>query len=165
MSASPAAQARSLAPFGVATALTAALSALALTSPGWAQVAPTTSEIAAYSGLHAAAARGDVAATLRLAAADPAAVRSRDAHGRTPLHVATFARKAGAIVALARSGAALDALDDERYDAVTIASVADDEATLDEAKRGRPATSHVACRPHFVDRRLAGEHLLDAVLA
>ena len=131
MSASPAAQARSLAPFGVATALTAALSALALTSPGWAQVAPTTSEIAAYSGLHAAAARGDVAATLRLAAADPAALRLRDAHGRTPLHVATFARKAGAIVALARSGAALDALDDERYDAVTIASVADDEATLD----------------------------------
>ena len=132
MSASPAAPARSLrAAFGAFTALTAAFSAVALPLPVQAQVAPTTSEIAAYGGLHAAAARGDVAATLRLAAADPAALKSRDGHGRTPLHVATFARKAGAIVALARSGAALDALDDDRYDAVTIASVADDEATLD----------------------------------
>ena len=132
MSAARAAAARSLrAAFGAATALTAVLSALALPSPSWAQLAPTASEIAAYGGLHAAAARGDVASTLRLAAADPAALKSRDEHGRTPLHVATFARKAGAIVALARSGAALDALDDDRYDAVTIASVADDEATLD----------------------------------
>ena len=132
MRVAPAARARSLRPaFGAASALTAALFAVALPLPARAQLAPTTSEIAAYSGLHAAAARGDVAATLRLAAADPAALRSRDAHGRTPLHVATFARKAGAIVALARSGAALDALDDDRYDAVTIAAVADDEATLD----------------------------------
>ena len=128
----PAARSRSLRALGVATALTVA-AALSLSQPlpGWAQVAPTAGEIAAYGGLHAAAARGDVAATLRLAAADPAALKARDSHGRTPLHVATFARKPGAIVALARSGAALDALDDDRYDAVTIASVADDEATLD----------------------------------
>jgi len=132
MSASRAAPARSLrAALAAATALAAALATVVPPLPAQAQVAPTASEIAAYSGLHAAAARGDVAATLRLAAADPAALKSRDGHGRTPLHVATFARKAGAIVALARSGAALDVLDDDRYDAVTIAAVADDEATLD----------------------------------
>ena len=132
MSASRAAPARSLlAAFAAVGPLARVPFAAALPAPSWAQVAPTTGEMAAYSGLHAAAARGDVAATLRLAAADPAALKSRDGNGRTPLHVATFARKAGAIVALARSGAALDALDDDRYDAVTIASVADDEATLD----------------------------------
>jgi ankyrin repeat protein len=132
VSASRAAHARSTrAGWGATIALTSALSAVALPWPSRAQVAPTPSEVAAYTGLHAAAARGDVAAILRLAAADPLALKARDAHGRTPLHVATFARKVGAIVALTRSGASLDALDADRYDAVTIASVADDEATLE----------------------------------
>ena len=120
---------RSLA--GSAIGVATVLAAFALSPSAAAQVAPTPSELAAYGGLHAAAARGDVAAVLRLAAADPATLALRDAHGRTALHVATFARKAGAIVALARAGAALYALDDDRYDAVTIAAVADDEATLD----------------------------------
>ena len=55
---------------------------------------------------------------------------SRDGHGRTPLHVATFARQREAIRALAGAGAKLGALENDRYDAVTIASVADDEETL-----------------------------------
>jgi ankyrin repeat protein len=54
----------------------------------------------------------------------------RDAHGRTPLHVATFARQREAIRLLAQAGAALDLLENDRYDAVTIAAVADDEDTL-----------------------------------
>ncbi len=47
-----------------------------------------------------------------------------------PLHVATFARRHDVIRALAAAGADLGALEADRYDAVTIAAVADDEATL-----------------------------------
>jgi ankyrin repeat protein len=95
-----------------------------------AQVAPAPGEVAAYRGLHAAAHRGDATEAARLAAADPGALQARDGNGRTPLHVATFARRHDAIRALAKAGADLGALDAQRYDAVTIASVADDEATL-----------------------------------
>lgn len=104
--------------------------ALGLAGAAQAQVAPTPSEVAAYTGLHAAAARGDTLQIARLAEASPAGLRTRDARGRTPLHVAAFARQRGAIEALARAGAELDALEADRYDAVTIAAVADDEQTL-----------------------------------
>jgi len=57
-------------------------------------------------------------------------VNARDAYGRTPLHVATFARQHAAIRLLAQAGADLNMLESDRYDAVTIAAVADDEATL-----------------------------------
>jgi ankyrin repeat protein len=57
-------------------------------------------------------------------------VNARDGHGRTPLHVATFARQREAIRALVRAGADLGALENDRYDAVTIAAVANDEETL-----------------------------------
>jgi len=57
-------------------------------------------------------------------------VDARDSHGRTPLHVATFARQRGAVKALTAAGANTGALDQDRYDAVTIAAVADDEETL-----------------------------------
>ena len=95
-----------------------------------AQVPPSAAEAAAYTGLHAAAWRGDVAAIARLAPASKAAVDARDAHGRTPLHVATFARQRDAVSALVAAGADTGALDADRYDAVTVASVADDEDTL-----------------------------------
>jgi ankyrin repeat protein len=96
-----------------------------------AQVAPSAAEAASYGGLHAAAHRGDVRAIRDLADANPSALEARDAHGRTPLHVATFARQRGAIRALAQAGANLSALEHDRYDAVTIASVADDVETLE----------------------------------
>ena len=113
-------------PWNLAFALAAAL---ACAAPAMAQVPPTAAEAAAYQGLHAAAAQGDMAALKRLVAAR-ADVNARDAHGRTPLHVATFARQHGAIRQLAQAGADLNALERDRYDAVTIAAVADDEATL-----------------------------------
>ncbi len=103
--------------------------ALVLATPARAQVPPTAAEAAAYSGLHAAAWRGEDAAQItRLATRE--ALQQRDAHGRTPLHVATFARQRPAIEALAKAGAELGALENDRYDAVTIAAVADDEDTL-----------------------------------
>lgn len=108
------------------------LLALALTTalPVAAQVRPSSVEAAAYTGLHAAAHRGDVAAIERFAAASRAALESRDSQGRTPLHVATFARQRGAGKALLAAGADPGALENDRYDAVTIAAVADDEETL-----------------------------------
>ena len=113
---------------GLFGAALAALGALPLTAA--AQVPPSPTEIAAYSGLHAAAHRGDVAAIERLAAASRQALEARDPQGRTPLHVATFARQRGAVRALLAAGADPGALENGRYDAVTIAAVADDEETL-----------------------------------
>lgn len=110
----------------LANALTAALISAA---PAVAQVPPTASEAAAYQGLHAAAARGDRPALQKLVAAR-AEVNARDAYGRTPLQVATYARQAEVIRVLAKAGADLNLLENDRYDAVTIAAVADDEATL-----------------------------------
>jgi ankyrin repeat protein len=111
---------------GVARVIAAGL--LALVAGGVAaQTPPGAAEAAAYTGAHAAAWRGDAAALARGSRADLAA---RDGNGRTPLHVATFAKRRDAIRALAAAGADLGALDADRYDAVTIAAVADDEETL-----------------------------------
>ncbi len=105
------------------------LALLMISSQAATQVAPSPAEVQRYSGLHAAAHQGDVAALQRLLAAG-ADVNGRDSHGRTPLHVATFGRQPAALRLLARAGAALGALENDRYDAVTIAAVADDEDTL-----------------------------------
>ncbi len=94
-----------------------------------AQVAPSAAEAAAYTGLHAAAQKGDTANITRLAAAG-ASLNARDGNGRTPLHVAAFARQREVIRVLVKAGADIHLLDKDRYDAVTIASVADDEETL-----------------------------------
>ena len=106
-----------------------ALLACALAGTASAQVAPSATEIAAYTGLFAAAARGDAAEIGRLAASG-ADVNAREAYGRTPLHVATYGRHREAIAALAKARADLNAKERDRYDAVTIAAVADDVATL-----------------------------------
>ncbi len=99
--------------------------------PALAQVPPSPAEAAAYSGLHAAAWAGDLPRLQQLiSAANKAQLNARDPYGRTPLHVATYARQRGAIKALAQAGADLNLLESDRYDAVTIASVADDEETL-----------------------------------
>ena len=95
----------------------------------YAQVAPGAVEVAGYTGPHAAAHSGDLT-TLNALIAARANLNARDAHGRTPLHVATFARQRDVIRALAKAGAALDVLENDRYDAVTIAAVADDAETL-----------------------------------
>ncbi len=111
-------------------ATAAALGVAAITAPSaMAQVPPTAAEAAAYTGLHAAAHKGEAVSITRLAAAG-ASLNARDGNGRTPLHVAAFARQREAIRALVKAGADINLLDKDRYDAVTIASVADDEETL-----------------------------------
>ena len=111
------------------TALLMVLAGLAFVQPSIAQVAPSAAEAAAYRGLHAAAARGDAGKIEQLVAAG-ADINQRDAFGRTPLHVATFARQRAAVQALIKAGADKSAMENDRYDAVTIAAVADDEDTL-----------------------------------
>ncbi len=113
----------------LAITLVLALAAAAAALPLHAQVPPTATEAAAYQGLHAAAHRGDLAAIQRLAT-NKAALSARDGAGRTPLHVATFARQPQAVRALLQAGADPAAFEQGRYDAVTIAAVADDEETL-----------------------------------
>jgi uncharacterized protein len=100
-----------------------------LTFPAQAQVAPNSAEYAAYTGLHAAAAKGDIS-TIKKLGGDKSRLNSRDAYGRTPLMVASYAKQHAAAKALIAAGADLDALDRDRYDVVTIASVADDVAML-----------------------------------
>ncbi|MDK3073692.1 ankyrin repeat domain-containing protein [Sedimentitalea sp. JM2-8] len=90
-----------------------------------AQTAPSPREIATYDGLFKAAHEGDVSAIRQLAAAG-ADVNARDAAGRTPIHVASFASRDDALRALAAAGADMNALDGDAYDVVTIAAVADD---------------------------------------
>jgi uncharacterized protein len=117
--------------FSLMHVLQATMCGIMLLAPAMvsAQVAPGAAEVARYSGLHAAAHRGDVAEIKRLVAAK-ADVNARDPYGRTPLHVATHAGKVEAIRALAQAGARLDLLEKDRYDAVTIASVANNEDAL-----------------------------------
>lgn len=92
----------------------------ALTCNAAAQLPPNAGEVAQYGGLLAAAARGDAAEIKRLAAAGGDA-NARDGYGRTPLHVATYRKNRDAISALVRAGADINARENDRYDAVTIA--------------------------------------------
>ena len=106
------------------------LSLLTLAGPfATAQVPPTPAETAAYTGLFAAASRGDAAQIAGLVA-QGADVKARDGYGRTPLHVAAYARRQDAMRALAKAGADSNALESDRYDIITIAAVADDPVTL-----------------------------------
>jgi uncharacterized protein len=96
-----------------------------------AQVPPSAAEKSAYTGLHAAAARGDAAEIKRLVAGAKAVqVDARDGYQRTPLHVAAYGRHHDAMRALVAAGANPNATERDRYDIVTIASVADDVPTL-----------------------------------
>jgi len=94
-----------------------------------AQVPPSAGDKARYTGLHAAAARGDAQEIKRLVA-QGAKPDARDGYERTPLHVAAYGRHHDAMRALAAAGAAPNALERDRYDIVTIAAVADDVPTL-----------------------------------
>ena len=96
------------------------------------QIPPSASEVARYEGLHQAAYRGDVAAISALIAAG-AELEARDPSGRTPAHVAVFASHDLALRALADAGANLNALENQAYDIVTIAAVANDLKILDLA--------------------------------
>jgi uncharacterized protein len=108
----------------LATGLSLGLTLFAPTAAN-PQTPPTATEQAAYTGLHRAAATGDVAQIRKLLAqhADP---NARDGAGRTPLHVAAFGSHYEAVRALVAGGADINALENRRYDVITIAAVKDD---------------------------------------
>ena len=99
------------------------------TASGRAQVPPSPVEKSAYTGLFAAAARGD-AAQIRALITKGEKPDARDPHGRTPLHVAAYGANHEAMRALVSGGANPNALENDRYDIVTIAAVANDVPTL-----------------------------------
>jgi ankyrin repeat protein len=105
--------------------LGAAILALVAGLPASAQTPPTDAEYAAYTGLHAAAARGDVAG-IRALLGERADPNRRDAAGRTPLHVAAFRSQYDALRALVAGGGDINAQERDRYDVITIAAVKDD---------------------------------------
>ena len=103
--------------------------------PASAQVAPTEADLRVYRGLHAAAARGDVAdIEARIAAGEDK--EALDARRRTPLHVAVYRKQHDASRALIRPGADPNKLDIDRYDIITIAAVANDVPMLKIALEG-----------------------------
>jgi hypothetical protein len=102
---------------------------LGVSSTAIAQTAPSPEEIAAYGGLHAAAAKGDVPLIERWIRAG-ANLNSRDSNRRTPLMVAVYARHTAAAETLIKAGADVNAFDHARYDALTIAAVINDAAML-----------------------------------
>lgn len=97
--------------------------------PTYAQTPPSSTEIAQYRGLLAAAARGDVA-EIKAFIAKGEKPDVKDTYGRTPLHVATYRGHHEAMRVLVNAGANPNALENDRYDIVTIASVANDIPTL-----------------------------------
>ena len=116
--------------------LTALLLVLATLLPASAQIAPTEAELRAYGGLHAAAARGDVAEIeKRIASGENK--EAIDGRQRTPLHVAAYQKKHDAARALIRLGADPNKLEIDRYDIITIAAVANDRADAQDRDRGR----------------------------
>ncbi len=115
--------------------LAALLVALLTALPASAQVAPDDAELRAYDGLHAAAARGDVAdIETRIASGENK--EAVDARRRTPLHVAVYQRRHDAARALMRLGADPNKLEIDRYDIITIAAVANDVPMLKIALEG-----------------------------
>lgn len=104
-------------------------------SAALAQVPPSEGELGTYTGLHKAAARGDVEIIeRRVRRGDP--VNGTDRLQRTPLHVAIFQKQYAAARTLLRLKADPNRLEFGRYDIITIAAVANDLEGLDIAIEG-----------------------------
>jgi ankyrin repeat protein len=126
-------------------------------SPAFAQVPPSAAEIERYSGLHAAAAKGDIVgiAVTALANIDP---NPRDEQGRTPLHVAAYTKQYGAARALIARGADPNAYERQQYDIVTIAAVANDLEMLGIALEAGGSAKNVTS-PYDGTALIAAAHL------
>jgi hypothetical protein len=137
--------------------LKAAMLAVLLPAAALSQVAPSEAEIRAYTGLHAAAASGNLAEIERLLAAG-ADREARDGNGRTPLHAAVYRKQRDAARLLLAKGANANAFDRQRYDVVTIAAVADDVPTLKLVLEGGASAKNVTS-PYDGTALIAAAHL------
>src|SRR5262245_4294698 len=108
---------------------------LLLVGTAHAQIPPNPAEITAYRGLHAAAAKGDLA-TLHAVLRGRPDLNARDGHGRTPVHVAAHFKQREIMRELARAGADMRAKDSQAYDAITIAAVNADAETGHRERAG-----------------------------
>ncbi len=122
-----------------------------------AQVEPTPVEVQNYTGLHAAAAKGDWTAIERLVRAK-APIDARDTRDRTPLHVAVFMHQPDAARTLLRLGADANALETQQYDIVTIAAVANDVPMLKLALEGGCRATNITS-PYRGTALIAAAHL------
>ena len=125
--------------------------------PALAQIAPSAAEIAAYRGLHAAAASGNTAEIEKLVKAG-SPIEARDGHQRTPLHVAAHLKRNEAAALLMKLGADANALDAQKYDIVTIAAVADDMPMLKVALAGGCRSGNMTS-PYDGTALIAAAHL------
>src|SRR3954453_11846037 len=130
------------------------IAGLLLALPAAAQTPPSTAEITAYRGLHAAAASGDAAEIARLIGTGEKA-DAVDSHRRTPLHVAAHLGHQAAAQALLRGAANPNALDAQQYDIVTIAAVNNDVPMLKLALAG-------GCDPKNITSPYQGTALIAA---
>ena len=110
-----------------------------------AQNAPTRQELAVYAGLHEAAAKGDVAEIERLIK-DGEKPNIQDSKSRTPLHVAVYMKQHAAARTLLKLGADPNRLENDRYDVVTIAAVANDVEMLKIVLEGGASAKNITSR-------------------
>ncbi len=90
-----------------------------------AQIPPSPTEVEQYNDLFAAVAEGDVAEVKRLIAANEN-LEIRDSAGRTPVLVAAHFSHDDVVEILLEANADVNALDQQRYDLITIAAVNND---------------------------------------
>jgi hypothetical protein len=128
-------------------------------SAGWAnfaaaQTPPSATEIANYGALmRAVVDRDDVQLARQLDEVDD--IDARDGRGRSALHLAAFTGNHHAMRELVAAGADPNALENDYYDIVTIAAVADDLPTLRLGLQ-------LGCRADNVTSRYAGTALIAA---
>ena len=106
-----------------------AASLLAVFQPVAEQTPPSSAEAASYTGLHAAAYAGNVG-EIRALVSSGADIEKRGHNGRAPVHVAAFQSHDDAVKVLAEAGAALNVLENDKYNIITIAAVAGDAALV-----------------------------------
>jgi ankyrin repeat protein len=146
--------------------IVALLASLALPAAG--QTPPNDAEYAAYTGLHAAAARGHVS-EIRTLLASRANPNQKDSAGRTPLHVAAFRSQYEALRALVAGGGDINAKENDRYDVITIASVKDDvrmvKLTIELGGNARAITSRYDGTALIAAAHLGHDGVVDALIA
>jgi ankyrin repeat protein len=123
-----------------------------LTGLGWllgalAQTPPSDFELTSYTGLFRAVVQQNDEA-LAQALESTTNIDQRDDHGRSALHLAAFRGNHAAMRKLVAAGADANALENDFYDILTIAAVANDLETLRLALQ-------LGCKPGNVTSRYA----------
>jgi len=118
------------------------------------QTPPSEVELTRYTGLFRAVVQRDDTA-LAEALESTTNIDRRDGHGRSALHVAAFGGNHPAMRRLVTAGADANALENDYYDILTIAAVANDLETLRLALQ-------LGCKPGNVTSRYQGTALIAA---